>query len=119
MVNGDNRVAIATLPRAFHALSKADGLHPWGPDQLYRWSVEHLHAYTERHCARFILAVWHQTDFDDLDAENGKRLGHFEALEALSDWDHAHRAAFATWTARPAFVGWGFSPGGAAGPPAG
>ena len=60
MINGDNRLAIATLARAFHALAKADGLDPWDPDLLYRWSIEHLHTGAERHCARFILGVWNR-----------------------------------------------------------
>ena len=72
MINGDNRLAIATLARAFHALAKADGLDPWDPDQLYRWSAEHLHTDAERHCARFILAVWNQTDLEKLDTKNDK-----------------------------------------------
>lgn len=101
MVNGDNRLAIATLARAFHALAKADGIEPWDPHLLYRWSLEHLHTHAERHCARFILALWNQTDYDEMDLENSRRLGHFEALEAITDWDHAHRAVFATWTADP------------------
>ncbi len=101
MVNDDNRLAIATLARAFHALAKADGIDPWDPDLLYRWSLEHLRADTERHCARFILSVWNQTDYEELDAESDNPLGRFDALRAITDWDHAHRAVFATWTADP------------------
>ena len=101
MVNGDNRLAIATLARAFHALANADGIDPWDPDLLYRWSLEHLHTDAERHCGRFILGVWNQDDFEELDAENGGQLGRFDALRAVAAWDHAHRAAFATWTADP------------------
>jgi len=101
MVNGDNRLAIATLARAFHALAKADGIDPWDPDLLYRWSVEHLHTDAERHCARFILGVWNQDDFEELDAENDGRLGRFDSLRAVSAWDHAHRTAFAVWTLDP------------------
>jgi hypothetical protein len=100
-LNGDNRHAIAPRARAFHALAKADGIDPWDPDLLYRWSLEHLHTHAERHCARFILAQWNQTDYDEMDLENSRRLGHFEALEAITDWDHAHRAVFAIWTADP------------------
>ena len=101
MINGDNRLAIATLARAFHALAKADGLDPWDPNLLHHWAVENLHTEAERHCARFVLGVWNQTDFEALDAENDGRLGRFDALRAVSAWDHAHRAAFAVWTLDP------------------
>jgi len=101
MREGDNRLAIATLASAFHALAKADGLDPWDPAALYHWAIEHLHTDAELHCARFVLAVWNQVDFDEMNTKHNNRLGHFEALEALADWDHAHRAAFATWTADP------------------
>ncbi|MCR9165987.1 MAG: hypothetical protein NXI35_35295 [bacterium] len=65
---GNNRVAIVLLARAFHALKHAAGLDPWNPDALYHWAVENLHTEAERHCARFILGVWNQDDFDELAA---------------------------------------------------
>lgn len=101
MRDGNNRDAIVTLARAFHGLDRADGLDPWDPHVLYRWSIEHLHTDAEQHCARFILSVWNRTDFDRTEAEHGDRLGPFDALRAMAQWDHAHRAAFAAWTADP------------------
>ena len=83
--------------RAFHALEDAAGLDPWNPDALYHWAVENLHTDAERHCARFILGVWNQDDFEGLDGQ----LGRFDALRAIAAWDHAHRAAFAVWTLDP------------------
>ncbi len=64
-------------------------------------SNENLHTDAERHCARFILGVWNQDDFDELDAEHHDQLGGFDALRAVAAWDHAHRAAFAVWTLDP------------------
>ena len=43
------------------------GRQPWDPDLLYRWTLEHLHTHAERHCARFILALWNQTDYDEME----------------------------------------------------
>ena len=101
MREGNNRVAIVLLARAFHALEHAAGLDPWNPDALYHWAAENLHTDAERHCARFILGVWNQDGFEELDAENGGQLGRFDALRAVSAWDHAHRAAFAVWALDP------------------
>lgn len=101
MREGNNRVAIVLLARAFHALEHAAGLDPWDPEALYHWSVENLHTDGEQHCARFVLSLWNQDDFDDFDAEHDNRLGRFDALRSVADWDHAHRAAFAVWTLDP------------------
>jgi len=95
------RVGIVLLARSFHALADAGGLDPWHPGELYRWTLEHLHAESERHCARFILGLWNADDYADIDAENGGALGPFDAMRAVAAWDHGHRAAFAVWACDP------------------
>ncbi|MCR9159151.1 MAG: hypothetical protein ACE37F_09480 [Nannocystaceae bacterium] len=94
-------VAIVLLARAFDALKHAAGLAPWNPDALYHWAVDNLYTDAERHCARFILSVWNQDDFEELDAEHDGRLRGFDSLRTVASWDHAHRAAFTAWTLDP------------------
>lgn len=101
MREGNPRLAIALLAQAFHSLEHAGGLEPWDAEALYHWSVENLRTDAELNCARFILSLWDKAGLEELDAEHGDQLGRFDALDAIARWDHAHRAAFATWTADP------------------
>ncbi len=99
--DGDTGTAIALLARSLHGLSNADGLDPWDVEVFYGWSVEHLHTATLRDCARFVLTVWNDGIIDAFDTERDNKLGPFDAMKAMARWDHAHRAAFAAWTADP------------------
>ena len=84
---------MARLAFAFPSLRGAPGIEPWDPSILDHWADQQRRSSSERHAARFLLAVW--------DGFAEWRCGRFDAMAAVSVWDPVHRGAFLTWAAKP------------------
>lgn len=80
---------IEDLARSFPALSHADGVRPFDPDRLERWSSKASSG--EYHAVRFLLAVW----------SGGRAAPPFLVFDALNTWDGGNRKAFQAWAAAP------------------
>jgi hypothetical protein len=84
---------MSALARSFPTLHAAQGVVPWQPEDLDRWASGPVPGSGALHAARFVLAVWNSR----IEWECGR----FDAVNALSAWDDAHRAAFRSWVAHP------------------
>lgn len=94
-----DRVGIVLLARAFHVLRDADGLDPWDPERLYAFAT--TASETTRDAVRFVLSVWNDECIPYLDGASEVKLGAFNVVEAMAQWDHANRTAFVTWAEAP------------------
>jgi len=85
--------SVVALAMTFPSLRSAPGLHPWSARTFREWSFGALVSapMEARHAAKFILEVW-----------DGKYPGSaFRAVDAMTEWDDAHRAAFLAWCRAP------------------
>lgn len=80
---------IEALAASFPCLARAEGVKPFDPDRLKRWSSRASSG--EAHASRFLLGVW----------SGGRSTPPFLLLEAMNVWDSGQRAAFAAWAQAP------------------
>jgi hypothetical protein len=111
---GENNLeSMARLVASFPTLRRSlggvliDGLGEWNANVFLTWACGPEPGSGARDAARFVLSVWNSsTDWDaaarDLRLlKRGQRLGRFEAVKAISNWDAEHLAAFIAWTELP------------------
>lgn len=81
------------LCRSFPTLQSAPGIEPWDAEALDQWADGPACAPACRHAAAFVLAVWSPWKW--------WRVGPFQVVKAIQEWDEQHRAAFAAWAEAP------------------
>ena len=80
---------IQALALSFPCLARAEGVKPFDPDRLKRWSSRASSG--EVHAVLFVLAVY----------TGGRASPPFLVLDALGVWDDGQRKAFQAWAAEP------------------
>ena len=88
----DNAKRVARLAATFHVLRDADGIEPWDPALLTRWTKGREHGSASRHAGQFVLSVWQARN------PEGRR---FCVSDAMAKWDAHNRAAVVAWAAHP------------------
>ena len=109
---GDGDESMARLVAAFPTLRRSlggliDGVGDWDVDVFLTWACGPEPGSGALDAARFVLSVWNNsTDWDRAARDmrllkRGQRLGKFDAVKAISNWDAAHVAAFVSWVELP------------------
>lgn len=78
---------------SFPALEGAPGIEPWEPDVLDEWAAGPDGESGARHAAAFVLELW--------DSRARWRVGVFEFVVAMRQWDEQNRQAFLAWAKTP------------------
>jgi hypothetical protein len=103
----DEQLAMTRLALSFPSLQGAAGIDPWRPRAFVTWVCASTLPSSGQHAARFVLEVWGPRADWRLVADHlalrGDRLGSFDVVEAMRQWDAVHRAAFVAWAAAPFF----------------
>jgi len=87
---------LTALAQSFPALKEADGIAPFEPRILEKWTGSPACNELARHAACLVLNVYNP--------RTPWRLGRFDVLKAMRTWDDAHRAAFLAWVQEPFFT---------------
>jgi hypothetical protein len=88
----DWRAAMMTeLCSTFHVLEGMPGVSPWDPDLLDQNARGRSPA--EKAAIAFVLKVWN--------GDHKWRVGRFDAVSSMAQWDLKNRAAFEAWVRFP------------------
>jgi hypothetical protein len=86
-------LSLSHLAHSFVSLEQADGVEPWDAERLDAWACAPNRSRSAVHAARFVLHVF--------DRAVAWRCGPFDVVDAVREWDAAHRDAFLVWVLRP------------------
>lgn len=94
--------AMIDLCNSFPELRGKPGTAPWNQHVFARWASGAGPTSGSRAAAQFVLTVWNgRTLQGDWCNEEGYQVGVFDAVDAISAWDTAHRRAYIAWCMNP------------------
>lgn len=101
----DGSTRMERLCALFPSLHRAPGARPWSALKMLQYACSGA-SHGERLAAKFVLGVWHATDWQQVARDEGvlksdETLRPFDVFEAMNVWDEKNREAMLTWLRDP------------------